>query len=789
MSTLYGQIGHFLVLLSFVSAILASLSFFFASKSEQNKQEQKSWYQIGSASFSLHGISIIAIFSTLFLMIINHQFQYYYVWQHSSKDLPWRYLLSCFWEGQEGSFLLWAFWHVVLGAIIMMKKKDYSSPVLMTISIVQIFLTSMLLGLYFGTYKIGSSPFILMKDAMPETPIFSINPNYVPEDGSGLNPLLQNYWMTIHPPTLFLGFASTVVPFAFAIASLWKKKYKEWILPALPWTLFSGMILGVGILMGGAWAYEALSFGGFWAWDPVENASLVPWLTLIAGLHTLVIYKSTGQSLRATFIFFILTFFLILYSTFLTRSGILGDSSVHSFTDLGMSGQLIIYMAALTIPSILLFLLRWKKVPTPQKEEATFSREFWMFIGSIVLCISALQITFSTSIPVINKIFGTELAPPIDAIAHYNKWQLPLAMIVAFLTATIQFFKYKKTSIDYFLKQIALSGAMSMILTAIIVWSQQLYSAPHIAFTFSAVYAILGNFDFIIRSLSGKIKMAGGSISHIGFGLMLLGILISNAKQEVISTNQMGISYGEGFDAQSNRENVLLSKNVPTKIKDYEATYLSDSTVGENTYFKVLYKKFDADGKLEETFTLHPNVQINERMGDVANPDTRHYWARDIYTHITAMKAKSNTNEEESFKIHKINVGDTIGLDGAYAVLKGLDVNPQNLYDAQEGDIAIGAVIYIQTIDSNYTIEPIYFIRENHEYVIPTENESLGIKMKFVKVHPEDNSISLEIAQKDITPAYIIMKAIVFPYINLLWIGVVIMTIGFLISIYRRVKT
>src|SRR5690606_38158729 len=135
-------------------------------------------------------------------------------------------------------------------------------------------------------------------------------------DGNGLNPLLQNYWMVIHPPTLFLGFASTLVPFAYAIASLWKKDYSGWVNPVLPWTLFSAAMLGTGILMGGAWAYEALSFGGFWAWDPVENASLVPWITLIAGLHTLVIFKSTGHALRATFIFFIATFVLILYSTF-----------------------------------------------------------------------------------------------------------------------------------------------------------------------------------------------------------------------------------------------------------------------------------------------------------------------------------------------------------------------------------------------------------------------------------------------------------------------------------------
>jgi cytochrome c-type biogenesis protein CcmF len=163
-------------------------------------------------------------------------------------------------------------------------------------------------------------------------------------DGNGLNPLLQNYWMVIHPPTLFFGFATTIVPFAYAIAALWKRDYTGWLKPALPWGLVSVMVLGTGIIMGGFWAYESLSFGGYWAWDPVENASLIPWLILIAGVHVMLIYKHSGNALNVSFILILLTFILVLYATFLTRSGILGNSSVHSFTDLGMSGQLLVFI-------------------------------------------------------------------------------------------------------------------------------------------------------------------------------------------------------------------------------------------------------------------------------------------------------------------------------------------------------------------------------------------------------------------------------------------------------------
>src|SRR5690606_3474489 len=149
-------------------------------------------------------------------------------------------------------------------------------------------------------FHIGSTPFDLLRDRI-QAPIFS-RPDYLKfiKDGNGLNPLLQNYWMVIHPPELFLGFALTTIPFAYTIAALWSGKYKEWIKPTLRWSLVTGAILITGISMGGAWAYESLNFGGYWAWDPVENASFVPWLVVIAALHTLLVFKATGRSLKIT---------------------------------------------------------------------------------------------------------------------------------------------------------------------------------------------------------------------------------------------------------------------------------------------------------------------------------------------------------------------------------------------------------------------------------------------------------------------------------------------------------
>ena len=331
-----GQLGHLFVLFAFTASIIATIAFFIAGR-KTDLAEKNSWLRFARGAFFIQTGAVILIFASIFYICSHHYFEYMYAYKHASKELESKYLLACIWEGQEGSFLLWTIWHSILGCIIIFKNRNakiinWEAPVMTVISLAQFFLLLMILGIYFSGIRIGSSPFTLTRNEIAG-PIFG-QANYLSfiKDGIGLNPLLRNYWMVIHPPVLFLGFASTIIPFAYAYAGLQTKKYGEWVKVALPWALISACVLGVGIMMGGKWAYESLSFGGYWAWDPVENASLVPWLILIAGLHTMVIYKATGHSLKASYIFAILTFIFILYSTFLTRTGILGDTSVHAFT-------------------------------------------------------------------------------------------------------------------------------------------------------------------------------------------------------------------------------------------------------------------------------------------------------------------------------------------------------------------------------------------------------------------------------------------------------------------------
>lgn len=306
-----GKLGQFFIILSFGTSLIALLSYFFAANNKN--QSDNSWQKLGRLAYRLNLFAVIGIGACLFYIIYSHYFEYHYAWAHSSKTLPVYYIISCFWEGQEGSFWLWTFWQAVLGCILIVKAKSWENSVMTVISLSQVFLATMLLGVEIFGAKIGSSPFVLLRDVV-EGPIFS-RADYLSliQDGNGLNPLLQNYWMVIHPPTLFLGFASMVVPFAYGIAALWQKRYAEWVKPAMPWVLFAVMILGTGIIMGSFWAYEALNFGGFWAWDPVENASILPWITLIAGLHVMIAYKNSGHSYFTALFLIIISFILVLY--------------------------------------------------------------------------------------------------------------------------------------------------------------------------------------------------------------------------------------------------------------------------------------------------------------------------------------------------------------------------------------------------------------------------------------------------------------------------------------------
>jgi cytochrome c-type biogenesis protein CcmF len=800
-----GKIGQFFIILSFGTSLLSLIGYYFATVNKNTLDQ--SWSKIARYSFLANFGAILGIGACLFYIIYNHYFEYHYAWSHSSRTLPVYYIISCFWEGQEGSFWLWAFWQAFLGIILIFRAKSWENSVMTVMALSQVFLCSMLLGVEILGAKIGSSPFILLRDAM-DAPIFS-RADYLSliPDGNGLNPLLQNYWMVIHPPTLFLGFAAMIVPFAYGIAGMWEKRYKEWIGPALPWSLFAVVVLGTGIIMGSFWAYEALNFGGFWAWDPVENASIIPWLTLIAGVHVLIAFKNSGHSYFTALFLIIISFILVLYASFLTRSGILGETSVHAFTSMGMDIQLLIFMGAFVLLPLVLIIKHWKSFPITKKDEDTYSREFWLFIGAITLTVSCIQIIATTSIPVFNTIFGTNIAPPTDVIQHYNKWQLAFFVAVAIISAFSQFMKYKRTEIRKFYISIVVSFVVSFLITAIVVYVANVYNNfMYILLTWAAMFSILCNAKVLGEAFKGKWKLAGSAVAHIGFALLLVGALIAAATSNVISVNNSSVGFGDEFAKSNNpRENIILYKNDPVIMDKYSVTYLGDSTEGVNTYYKVNYKTFDKEGKVKENFNLYPNAQQNVKMRQIiASPDTKHYLLHDVYTHVSSVPLKeeehvhdehSDHSEDDHYDkpvAHEVSVGDTVRFREGMIIVRGINKNAkiENI-PLTNKDVSIGLQLDVVTnAGSVIRTEPVFLIKGDAKVDFGKKVDEAGLKVRFTNVLPEKDKLELTVylKPKEDKKDWIVMKAVVFPYINLFWGGSIIMVIGFILSIFRRSK-
>jgi cytochrome c-type biogenesis protein CcmF len=797
-----GRLGHFFVVLSFAASLVAMIAFWKATNA-QTPEEQNSWRRMARIAFFVDVFAVYAVLATIITIVSGRLFEYNFAWEHSSRSLPLQYLLACIWEAQEGSFLLWNLWVCILGLILIRKAGKWETPVMTVISFTQFCLATMIMGIYVFGQKIGFNPFLLVRQTEMgmQAPIFS-QANYLSipqmQDGQGLNALLQNYWMVIHPPILFLGFSSTVVPFAYAIAGLWKKDFGGWTRAALPWTLFSACVLGTGIVMGAAWAYEALSFGGYWSWDPVENASLVPWLVMIAGLHTQVIYNATGHSLRATYFFLITQFILVLYETFLTRSGILGDLSVHAFVESGMNVQLGLFVVVFLIPAYALFIARYKKIPHIIKEEATNSREFWMFIGSLILFLSAMYIIIFTSLPVINLLMKKKVTTGDDQAFSYNRIEIFIAVLLGLLTAVVQYLKYKSTTRDALLKKITVPTAVALVVSVLIsVFGGIHYdkygigylAAIHLAM-FAAVYAVVANASYVRLGLNGKLKAAGASIAHVGFGLMVVGILLSSSKKTVLSINTTGILLPFAPEAkQDPMENLTLLQGAKTDMGDYWATYLGNDSVdehGKTTYYRIHFEKKDGS----DQFYLYPNfLKVTKgQEGQSPNPDKRHYLSNDIFAYIT-YATNGTDNDTAQFHSRIMGLGDTTYYSKGYIVLDSVTVNPNNdKYHFMRGDTALMAKVTVVSSDSiRYTAYPLFYIKGNAPHYMNDTIFRQDLALRFNMI-TKNQKFDMGIKESADMVPFISLKVLQFPQIGLLWLGTLIMISGFVISILWRRK-
>jgi cytochrome c-type biogenesis protein CcmF len=811
-------VGKLAIWLSFTASILALVGYIKALQAQKKLQPHTDWLQIGRLGYYIQAICIVVVFGTLLFALINHKYEFAYVFNHSSNELEKKYLLSCFWEGMEGSFLLWSFWNAVLGTILTRTAKNWEAPVMIVFAATQIITASFTLGIYIADVKIGSNPFVLLRHESA-LPLFN-NPNYLAKlkNGSGLNALLQNYWMVIHPPVLFLGFSSVLVPFAYAIGSLLLGNYKDWVKPAFPWALISTGILGLGIMMGAIWAYESLTFGGFWAWDPVENASMVPWVVAVAGVHTALIYKNTGRSLMSTYIFVILAYVLVLYSSFLTKSGILQNSSVHAFTDKNASIKfhlLFKVLIYLVLPAFLL-VKHYKNIPKIKKEEQVSSREFWMFIGSLVFFASGLIIIIQTSWPALSSMLSdTPLAMGQNQEYQYNKVQIWVAIIAGLLTAITQYLKYKSTTGSFFWKNLLGPTIAALIISiAISTFGNVNYLkhgadfliAIHLGI-YMAVYTVVANSSFIFSGLKGRIKFAGGSIAHVGFGLLLLGIIIASAKKTVVSydTTLLSKTYIQETENEKANENITLIKGLEVPIGKNifsgKSTFKISDTLAGHKYVVKYSNKYDKDNKTffdvnfknivtGESFVLSPDVIQNNKgaEGVSPNPDSKHYWNKDLFAYLTYISEPSAQKDTSKYVTVALAKGDSLPFSKGFISLQEVNVAKGDPTNANNPPSILPTLKITAKTGETRFAKPKLQLVGNNKVVVEDTVAAYGLFIRVDNVDEKSNKLLFQIKESALPTEFILLKVYEFPFINLVWFGTLLIVFGFILSAVQRIK-
>jgi cytochrome c-type biogenesis protein CcmF len=358
--------------------------------------------------------------------IVTHDFNIEYVWAYTSRNLPTGYLVSAFWAGQKGSLLFWAVVLSLFGALAQWLTPRRHASLLpyvagVTSTVVVFFVAVMLFS--------GANPFERL--------------SFTPADGRGLNPQLQNPGMIIHPPMLYLGYISITIPFAFAIAALLSKRLDTgWIHAIRKWTLVSWLFLGIGITLGMWWAYVELGWGGYWAWDPVENASLLPWLTMTAFLHSVMIQEKRGMLKRWNLGLVVGTFLLSIFGTFITRSGVI--ASVHSFTQSNVGYFFLAFLFFAAVISYTLLYTRWPMLEADVELDSMVSRESAFLFNNLLFVGIAFSVLWGTLFPILSEaVRGTKITvgPPF-----YNRVNLPLGLLLLGLTGIGPLIAWRKAS-------------------------------------------------------------------------------------------------------------------------------------------------------------------------------------------------------------------------------------------------------------------------------------------------------------------------------------------------------
>ncbi|MBU2492713.1 MAG: cytochrome c biogenesis protein CcsA [Bacteroidetes bacterium] len=785
------MLGNAIVVLALLSSLFSLWMYFRSYKGDKEA--------LNKARIGFHLTTVLIIFASALLLyfIVTHQYHIKYVFDYSDSNLTFGLLLSTFFAGQEGSFLLWVLFSVILGVILLIQyqKKNESEAALMlgylpTIIFLLVLITPFMKSpfnylwsdtnyietRFINQTVLGMSAVknFLFNDGESQTTFLKfgddliqiLKANGVSSDqiliqGKGLNPLLQNFWMQIHPPILFLGFALAGVPFAFAFSSLVRNEYKSWVDKSLPWVIAVALVLGLGIMLGGYWAYGVLGWGGYWAWDPVENASLVPWIICIALLHTLLLQKQSqienknGKFIKTNLFLAGFTFILVIYSTFLTRSGILADASVHSFTDPGSLVYNVLLISLLTFLFLLIsamFIRRKSLSVNSAYSYSLLSRESGLFYGAVVLIGSALSVLLGTSAP----IFGQSVE-----IEFYNQMNLPLAVIMLLLIAFTLYLNWKNTDQKIFVKKLSVSLALSILLTVIVSLSAAVSNVLYILLIFSSLFTMVTNVELIIRS-NKNVMLLGGHVAHIGFGIFLIGVLLSailnsSAQFELIKNQTYEFNGKEikftGFTAFDSGSKYQFN----VEVKDGGSSKIANPVMFVSSYNNsIMREPHIMVGALYDLY-ISP-VSYNE--GTHQNTETSYSFRKGYPVKVADKEIMFVKFDMPEDAMAKMMNNEKFDLTGVFEIKSGSDIITKNIVinDPENNIIEFddsGKKYVINSFDVSGVIQ-ITSINETEDHTGHNHNETLAI----------------EISEK--------------PFINLVWAGVIVMAIGLTIVYARR---
>ncbi len=561
---------------------------------------------------------VAAASGTLIYLFLTDDFSVNYVWAHSSLAQPIQFKVSAMWAGQSGSLLLWTLMLAGYGALIAVvgRRHEYGGDKLEA----QLAPTAAAVVQGINLLFLGLVCFV--------TKPFETGPPVT--DGSGMNPLLQNYWMQIHPPTLYLGYVGCSVPFAWAAAALLHKQFgKDWVTLVRRWTLIPWLILGVGIIMGGAWAYETLGWGGYWAWDPVENASLMPWLTATAFLHSIMIQARRGMLKNWNMVLVSLTFLLSVFGTFLTRSGVV--SSVHSFAESNIGGYFLVFLGVALVLSFGLIIWRRDELATEFTFESVLSREGAFMLNNWILLGSAFAVLWGTIYPALREAIDGQ-SVSVGA-PYFNKVMVPLGLMLLGLTGIGPLMAWRRTTPAALLRTAKWPIVAAIAAAPLFYFLSAWHTGAVTAFCLG-VFVAAGIILEFVKGTRARMSMTdegprtaffnlllrnrrryGGYVVHLGIVLLFAGFAGSSGFK--IETEPITLQKGETMRVG---EYTLRFEGLVEPPPGQLAPEKQQEIAAHMTVFLMPPDKIKSDTK--PMATLYPHIDIFKLAGNVS-PEAR----------------------------------------------------------------------------------------------------------------------------------------------------------------------